>query len=42
MLGTQLVAAEQAVRAPGTSQSRLLAAARTAQAAYRRLALHRD
>jgi hypothetical protein len=41
-LGLQLVAAEQAVRAPGTSQSRLLAAARTAQAAYRRLALHRD
>jgi membrane-bound lytic murein transglycosylase B len=41
-LGRQLVAAEQAVRAVGTSQSRLLAAARTAQAAYRRLGLHPD
>ena len=41
-LGLQLVAAERAVRVPGTSRSRLLAAARTAQAAYRRLALHRD
>jgi membrane-bound lytic murein transglycosylase B len=41
-LGLQLVAAEQAVRAPGTGRSRLLAAARTAQVAYRRLALHRD
>src|SRR4051794_17058052 len=39
-LGRQLVAAERAVRAPGTSRSRLLAAARTAQAAYRRLELH--
>jgi membrane-bound lytic murein transglycosylase B len=39
-LGRQLVAAEQAVRSPGTSQSELRAAARTAQAAYRRLGLH--
>jgi membrane-bound lytic murein transglycosylase B len=42
MLARQLAVAEQAVRAPGTSQARLLAAARTAQAAYRRLALHPD
>jgi membrane-bound lytic murein transglycosylase B len=41
-LGVQLVAAEQAVRAPRTSQARLLAAARIAQVAYRRLALHPD
>lgn len=41
-LGMQLVAAEQAVRAPGASQSRLLAAARIAQVAYRRLGLHPD
>ncbi len=41
-LGRQLVAVERAVRAPGTSRSRLLAAARTAQVAYRRLALHLD
>jgi membrane-bound lytic murein transglycosylase B len=41
-LGAQLVAAEQAVRAPGTSQARLLAAARTAQVAYHRLARHPD
>lgn len=39
-LARQLVAAEQTVRAPGTSPSRLLAAARTAQAAYRRLGVH--
>jgi membrane-bound lytic murein transglycosylase B len=41
-LGSQLVAAEQAVRAPSTSQARLLAAARTAQVAYHQLALHPD
>jgi membrane-bound lytic murein transglycosylase B len=41
-LGQQLVAAERAVRAPGTSRARLLAAARTAQVAYRRLGLHPD
>lgn len=37
-LGRQLIAAELAVRAPATSESRLVAAARTAQVAYRRLA----
>jgi membrane-bound lytic murein transglycosylase B len=41
-LGRQLVAAERAVRVPRTSQARLVAAARTAEAAYRRLALHPD
>lgn len=41
-LGLQLVAAERAIRAPRTSRLRLLAAARTAQVAYRRLALHPD
>lgn len=39
-IGRQLVAAERTVRARGASPSRLLAAARTAQAAYRRLGLH--
>jgi Transglycosylase SLT domain len=39
-LGRQLVAAERAIRAPGTSRTRLLAAARTAQVAYGRLAQH--
>jgi soluble lytic murein transglycosylase-like protein len=39
-LGRQLVAAERAVRAPGTSRSDVRAAARTAQVAYRRLGLH--
>ncbi|HZC73896.1 MAG TPA: lytic murein transglycosylase [Jatrophihabitans sp.] len=39
-LGRQLVAAEQAVRASGTSPARLDAAARTAQAVYRWLGLH--
>jgi hypothetical protein len=42
LLGMQLAAAEQAVRTCGASQDRLLAAARTAQVAYRRLALHPD
>jgi membrane-bound lytic murein transglycosylase B len=41
-LGRQLVAAEQTVRAPGTRQAWLLASARIAQVAYRRLALHPD
>ena len=41
-VGRQLVAAERAVRAPGSSRSRLLAAARTAQVAYRRLGVHPD
>src|SRR5436190_80406 len=39
-LGRQLIAAERAIRAPGTSRTRLLAAARTAQVAYGRLAQH--
>src|SRR5690242_5425979 len=39
-LGRQLVAAEGAIRAPGTSRTRLQAAARTAQVAYGRLAQH--
>jgi membrane-bound lytic murein transglycosylase B len=40
MLGRQLVAAERAVRASGTSRSRLRAAARTTQVAYGRLGQH--
>jgi membrane-bound lytic murein transglycosylase B len=40
MLGRQLVAAERAVRAPGTSRSQRRAAARTAQVAYDRLGEH--
>ncbi|MBO0844630.1 MAG: lytic murein transglycosylase [Nocardioides sp.] len=40
VLGRQLVAAERAIRAPGTSRSRLLAAARTAQVAYGRIGRH--
>jgi soluble lytic murein transglycosylase-like protein len=39
-LGRELVAAEQIVRAPGTSRSRLRAAARTAQVVYGRLGRH--
>jgi hypothetical protein len=39
-LGRQLIAAERAIRAPGTSRTRLRAAARTAQVAYGRLAQH--
>lgn len=40
LLGRQLAAAEQTIRTPGTSASSLLAAARTTQVAYRRLAPH--
>jgi membrane-bound lytic murein transglycosylase B len=39
-LGRELVAAERAVRTPGTGASRLRAAARTAQVAYGRLGRH--
>lgn len=41
-LGRQLVAAEQALRTPRMSQSRLLAAARIAQVAYSRIGRHPD
>ena len=40
LLGRQLVAAEGAVRAPGTSRTMLVAASRTAQVAYGRLGQH--